>query len=196
MSACTCSGLRHGVTTTRPKVSFWYGQSVQVYNVQCTYMYMYVPYVHGLACMYFDSSSSYMYMYLCFTCCFSQHCGFDLGGRETAHLLVLACRLHWQPRFRWAYMYMYMWTVVRSKHACQRMYMYRPYTVHVHVHVVLLIRENVNTLWLMVLLSIQTELCVARGPGNDMFDSTRIIGEKQYNAGKVISAYVHVQCKN
>ncbi len=31
----------------------------------------------------------------------------------------------------------------------------------------------------------QTELCVAPGPGKDMFDSTRIIGERQYNAGKV-----------
>lgn len=26
---------------------------------------------------------------------------------------------------------------------------------------------------------------MAFGPGKDMFDSTRIIGEKQYNAGKV-----------
>lgn len=29
-------------------------------------------------------------------------------------------------------------------------------------------------------------MCIASGPGKDMFDSTRIIGEKQYMAGKVI----------
>lgn len=32
---------------------------------------------------------------------------------------------------------------------------------------------------------LQNELCVAFGPGKDMFDSTRIIGEKQYSLGKV-----------
>ena len=31
---------------------------------------------------------------------------------------------------------------------------------------------------------------MAFGPGNDMFDSTRIIGEKQYNAGKVGVSYI------
>lgn len=31
----------------------------------------------------------------------------------------------------------------------------------------------------------QNELCVAFGPGRDMFDSTRIIGERQYSLGKV-----------
>ena len=36
----------------------------------------------------------------------------------------------------------------------------------------------------------QNEMCVAFGPGNDMFDSTRIIGEKQYNAGKVGIIYI------
>lgn len=30
-------------------------------------------------------------------------------------------------------------------------------------------------------------MCIAPGPGKDMIDSTRIIGEKQYNAGKVNS---------
>ena len=33
----------------------------------------------------------------------------------------------------------------------------------------------------------QNELCVAAGPGVDMFDSTRIIGEKQFTKGKVIT---------
>lgn len=28
-------------------------------------------------------------------------------------------------------------------------------------------------------------MCIAFGPGKDMFDSTRIIGEKQYAKGKV-----------
>lgn len=32
---------------------------------------------------------------------------------------------------------------------------------------------------------LQNELCVAAGPGVDMFDSTRIIGEKQFTKGKV-----------
>lgn len=32
---------------------------------------------------------------------------------------------------------------------------------------------------------LQNEMCVAFGPGKDMFDSTRIIGEKQYSLGKV-----------
>ncbi|XP_064404279.1 uncharacterized protein LOC135349656 [Halichondria panicea] len=32
----------------------------------------------------------------------------------------------------------------------------------------------------------KNEMCVAFGPGKDMFDSTRIIGEKQYNAGKAL----------
>ena len=32
---------------------------------------------------------------------------------------------------------------------------------------------------------VQNEMCVAFGPGKDMFDSTRIIGEKQYSLGKV-----------
>ena len=34
-------------------------------------------------------------------------------------------------------------------------------------------------------LFVQNEMCVAFGPGNDMFESTRIIGEKQYSLGKV-----------
>ena len=32
---------------------------------------------------------------------------------------------------------------------------------------------------------LQNELCVAAGPGVDMFDSTRIIGGKQFTKGKV-----------
>lgn len=32
----------------------------------------------------------------------------------------------------------------------------------------------------------KNELCVAFGPGKDMFDSTRIIGEKQYSLGKAL----------
>ena len=31
----------------------------------------------------------------------------------------------------------------------------------------------------------QSEQCVAFGPGVDMFDSARIIAEKQFNMGKV-----------
>ena len=44
-----------------------------------------------------------------------------------------------------------------------------------------------HSLFLLLTLSVsfQTELCVAPGPGVDIFDSTRIIGEKQYTAGKV-----------
>ena len=34
-------------------------------------------------------------------------------------------------------------------------------------------------------IMLQNQLCVASGPGEDMFDSTRIIGEKQFSAGKV-----------
>lgn len=37
----------------------------------------------------------------------------------------------------------------------------------------------------------QNELCVAAGPGKDMFDSTMIIAEKQYTAGKVSSEAVN-----
>ena len=36
---------------------------------------------------------------------------------------------------------------------------------------------------------VQNEKCIAFGPGKDMFDSTRIIGEKQYTLGKVTRAY-------
>ena len=36
----------------------------------------------------------------------------------------------------------------------------------------------------------QNEDCIASGPGKDMFDSTRIIAEKQYNKGKV--HFIHV----
>lgn len=32
---------------------------------------------------------------------------------------------------------------------------------------------------------IQNENCVASGPGKDMFESTWIIGQKQYDKGKV-----------
>ena len=35
---------------------------------------------------------------------------------------------------------------------------------------------------------VQNEKCIAFGPGKDMFDSTRIIGEKQYTLGKVTRA--------
>ena len=35
------------------------------------------------------------------------------------------------------------------------------------------------------MFSWQNEQCVAFGPGKDMFDSTRIIAEKQYSLGKV-----------
>ena len=31
----------------------------------------------------------------------------------------------------------------------------------------------------------QNELCIASGPGKDMFDSTRIIATKQFEMGKV-----------
>ena len=41
----------------------------------------------------------------------------------------------------------------------------------------------------------QNEKCVAFGPGVDMFDSTRIIGEKQFNMGKV-SLHIHLWNKN
>ena len=34
-------------------------------------------------------------------------------------------------------------------------------------------------------LSSQNELCVAPGPGKDMFDSTKIIATKQFEMGKV-----------
>ena len=36
---------------------------------------------------------------------------------------------------------------------------------------------------------VQNEKCIAFGPGKDMFDSTRIIGEKQYTLGKVTEVY-------
>ena len=36
----------------------------------------------------------------------------------------------------------------------------------------------------------QNEDCIASGPGKDMFDSTRIIAEKQYNKGKVHFTHV------
>lgn len=32
---------------------------------------------------------------------------------------------------------------------------------------------------------LQNELCIAAGPGKDMFDSTMIIAQKQYEAGRV-----------
>ena len=38
---------------------------------------------------------------------------------------------------------------------------------------------------IILILFFQNEMCVAFGPGKDMFDSTRIIGERQYSLGKV-----------
>ena len=37
----------------------------------------------------------------------------------------------------------------------------------------------------MCLVNMQNELCVAAGPGKDMFDSTDIIGQKQFSKGMV-----------
>ena len=34
---------------------------------------------------------------------------------------------------------------------------------------------------------LQNEQCIAFGPGVDMMDSTRIIGERQFEAGKVLA---------
>ncbi len=38
---------------------------------------------------------------------------------------------------------------------------------------------------LIPLSLVQTELCIAPGPGKDMFESTKIIATKQYGMGKV-----------
>ena len=45
-----------------------------------------------------------------------------------------------------------------------------------------------------VRVCVQNELCVAAGPGKDMFDSTRIIGEKQFSMGKVSGTLLIVVC--
>ena len=37
----------------------------------------------------------------------------------------------------------------------------------------------------MYSVNMQNELCVAAGPGKDMFDSTDIIGQKQFSKGMV-----------
>ena len=42
-----------------------------------------------------------------------------------------------------------------------------------------------TTTYTLVYFHIQNELCVASGPGVDMKDSTRIIGERQFEAAKV-----------
>ena len=66
--------------------------------------------------------------------------------------------------------------VITSKvHAMARLVI--PFA-QIHLHQAIL---KINT---TIVLKVQN--CIATGPGEDMFDSTRIIGEKQYTMGKVL----------
>ena len=47
--------------------------------------------------------------------------------------------------------------------------------MHTHAH----------TKFLNAYVSFKEKFCIAFGPGKDMFDSTKIIGERQFQKGKV-----------
>ena len=52
-------------------------------------------------------------------------------------------------------------------------------TCHIHAC------THAHTKFLNAYVSFKEKFCIAFGPGKDMFDSTKIIGERQFEKGKV-----------
>ena len=65
------------------------------------------------------------------------------------------------------------WKGKRNKNTC-------------HIHVCILISMHTQNFKIAnACVSFKEKFCIAFGPGKDMFDSTKIIGERQFQKGKV-----------